>query len=179
MMKTTDGGATWINVPISTLEILTSVFFLNANKGYVVDEGGDILKTINGGLTWTNDSSGTWNNLASVFFTDSTTGYAVGGGGTILKIGNGGTDFIEEHKPTNAKFTISPNPAKDKCKVQSAMCNIKSIEIFNLDGKKVYGSEFSAGTGSAVDLDFDLPPGIYFMKIRHEKGISVQKLIVE
>jgi hypothetical protein len=168
------------------LEILTSVFFLNANKGYVVDEGGDILKTINGGLTWTNDSSGTWNNLASVFFTDSTTGYAVGGGGTILKIGNGGTDVIEEHKLTNAIFTISPNPAKDKCKVQCAclrqvnyVCDIRSIEIFNLTGENVYGAEFSAGTGNAVDLDFDLPPGIYFVKIRHEQGMSVQKLVID
>ena len=74
---------------------------------------------------------------------------------------------------------IYPNPAKDKCKVQCAMCNIKSIEIFNLTGEKVYGADFSSGTGNAVEVDFDLRAGIYFVKITEEKEISVQKLIVE
>jgi hypothetical protein len=59
------------------------------------------------------------------------------------------------------------------------VCDIRSIEIFNLTGENVYGAEFSAGTGNAVDLDFDLPAGIYFVKIRHEQGMSVQKLVID
>jgi hypothetical protein len=145
----------------------------------VVDERGDILKTIDGGITWSNDSSGTWNGLYSVFFTDSTTGYTVGGGGTILKIGNGGTDLVEEHKPTNEIFTISPNPAKGKCNVQCAKCNIQDIEIFNETGERVYQQAFSGIKGTGVEINFNLPAGIYFVKIRHEQGMSVQKLVID
>ena len=140
---------------------------------------GDILKTLNGGITWTLDSSGTWNTLNSVFFTDSTTGYIVGLAGTILKTGNGGIDYVEEHKTISDRFTLWPNPAKDKCKVQCAKCNINNIEIFNLTGEKVYGTDVSSGTGNAVELDFDLPTGIYFVKIKTGNGVEVKKLVIE
>jgi photosystem II stability/assembly factor-like uncharacterized protein len=47
ILKTIDGGATWT---ISSLTPGESVFFTNANTGYVVGIGGEILKT-NSGLT--------------------------------------------------------------------------------------------------------------------------------
>jgi hypothetical protein len=86
---------------------------------------------------------------------------------------------INELKLQDAGITIYPNPAKDKCKVQCANCNIKSIEIFSLTGEKVYGAEFPAGAGDAVEVDLDFPSGIYFVRVMDEKGISVQKLVVE
>jgi hypothetical protein len=58
-------------------------------------------------------------------------------------------------------------------------CNIKNIEIFNLTGEKVYGADFASGKGDVVELYFDFPAGIYFVKITDEKGMSVQKLVVE
>jgi hypothetical protein len=62
-------------------------------------------------------------------------------------------------------FSLYPNPAKNKCKVQCAESNIKSIEIFNAMGEKVYGAEFSAGTGNSVELDLDFPAGLYFVRV--------------
>jgi arabinogalactan endo-1,4-beta-galactosidase len=76
-------------------------------------------------------------------------------------------------------INVYPNPAKDKCKVQSAKCNIKNIEIFNLTGEKVYGAEFPAGGGDTVEVDLDFPVGIYFVKVIDEKGMSVRKMVVE
>jgi hypothetical protein len=78
-----------------------------------------------------------------------------------------------------SRLSIYPNPAKDKCKVQSAKCKIKYIEIFNLTGEKVYGAEFSQGTGDAVEVKLDFPRGIYFVKVTDEIGMSVRKLVVE
>ncbi len=74
-------------------------------------------------------------------------------------------------------FNIYPNPAKDKCKVQSAKCNIKNIEIFNLTGEKVYGAEFPAGGGDAVEVDLDFPVGVYFLRVTGDKIVEVGKLI--
>jgi photosystem II stability/assembly factor-like uncharacterized protein len=83
----------WFPQTSGTSAHLNSVYFTDANKGYVVGLNGTILKTIDGGTTWTTQASGTTNALNSVFFTDSNTGFAVGDGGTILKTTNGGTTW--------------------------------------------------------------------------------------
>jgi hypothetical protein len=63
--------------------------------------------------------------------------------------------------------------------VHCAKCNIKNIQIFNLTGEKVYGADISSGTGDSVEVSFDLPAGVYFVKVTDENGMSVQKLVVE
>ena len=85
-----------------------SVFFTDANTGYVV---GDttisslhfhvILKTTNGGLYWINQTPPFPNNqnaLKSVFFIDAFAGYACGGGNSsnvafVVKTTNGGANW--------------------------------------------------------------------------------------
>jgi hypothetical protein len=76
-------------------------------------------------------------------------------------------------------IVIYPNPAKNKCEVQCAKCKIKSIEIFNLAGEKVYDTGFSSGTDDSIEVSFDLPAGIYFVKVMDEKNMIVKKMIVE
>jgi hypothetical protein len=49
IIKTINGGTTWITQPSGTSENLNSVFFTDSNTGYVVGSGGTILKTTNGG----------------------------------------------------------------------------------------------------------------------------------
>lgn len=84
---------TWQN-PLPQGNTLMSVYFTNANTGYIVGVCGTILKTINGGTNWTISASGTTNDLRSVFFTDPSTGYVVGLGGIILKTTNGGDVWV-------------------------------------------------------------------------------------
>jgi len=82
---------------------------------------------------------------------------------------------INEHEGT--RLSIYPNPARDKCKVQCAKCNIKSIEILNETGEKVYEAEFSAGAGDAVEVNLDFPMGVYFLRLMSDKTVDVGKLI--
>lgn len=49
ILKTTDGGLTWVNDSSGTWNGLTSVFFTDSTTGYVVGNGGTILKMGNGG----------------------------------------------------------------------------------------------------------------------------------
>jgi hypothetical protein len=72
---------------------------------------------------------------------------------------------------------VYPNPAKDKCQVSSVKCNIKSIEIFNLTGEKVYGAEFPGGTGDVVEINLDFPAGVYFVRVTNDKAVEVAKLV--
>jgi photosystem II stability/assembly factor-like uncharacterized protein len=48
--RTTNGGANWIQQNSNTTNSITSLFFLDENKGWAVGENGTILSTINGGI---------------------------------------------------------------------------------------------------------------------------------
>jgi len=84
ILKTTDGGNTWIPKTSDTFVDLEGVYFIDSNLGWIVGEGGLILATSDGGNTWTPESSEVTSELASVFFVDSANGYAVGANGVIL-----------------------------------------------------------------------------------------------
>ncbi|MFA5781980.1 MAG: YCF48-related protein [Bacteroidales bacterium] len=88
-----DAQPKWVILNSGTTNLLFSVYFTNADTGYVVGETGTILKTTDGGTNWTTQTSGTSSDLWSVYFTNANTGYAVGGTGTILKTINGGTNW--------------------------------------------------------------------------------------
>lgn len=100
LLKTTNGGATWVGQNSGTTNSLASVHFSsNANTGYAVGSGGLVLTTENGGVTWNNHSSSfTSTEFQSVHFPkDATTGYAVGASDTILKTTNGGISWMIEN----------------------------------------------------------------------------------
>jgi len=94
ILKTTNGGSTWICESTGISENINSVFFLNAYDGYAAGDNGKIIKTTNGGTTW--DTQNTWTNwnLKSIYFTDANTGYAVGYYGVIFKTTNGCETWI-------------------------------------------------------------------------------------
>ena len=105
ILKTTNGGAVWTSNKVMDV-VLQSVFFPDANTGYVVSSH-TIMKTTNGGQDWIEQYSGTINGLYSVFFTDVNTGFVVGTKtgvwykGLILKTTNGGQDWTEQLSGTD------------------------------------------------------------------------------
>ncbi len=78
------------------------------------------------------------------------------------------------------KFNVYPNPGngtfvirmKD---IQSSMENYQ-LSIYNLLGEIVYQSEVK-NQNTEIDLNEE-PEGIYFIKIKTEKGCAVQKLVI-
>jgi photosystem II stability/assembly factor-like uncharacterized protein len=93
IIKTTDGGTTWVSLPSVTVNRLYSIRFFNGNVGYAVGDHGTILKTLNAGTSWTALTSGTDLILRSVCFTDDYTGYVVGDSSCVLKTVNGGASW--------------------------------------------------------------------------------------
>ncbi len=95
--KTTDGGQTWSTLVSGTSNSLYEIFFLDANRGWVVGEGGTIRKTTNGGDSWSATTSPTGSGTIrfyDVHFPDISnpnTGYVVGTNGFIAKTTDGAT----------------------------------------------------------------------------------------
>jgi photosystem II stability/assembly factor-like uncharacterized protein len=116
MLRTTDGGVNWTDVPGMTNYMLTGVSFTDANTGTAV--GNDqspatiIIRTTDGGTTWTNQSSGLpgYTTLTAVRFVDAQTGIVVGTTstdaesagptgysiGVILRTSNGGSTWKQD-----------------------------------------------------------------------------------
>jgi len=59
LMKTTDGGLTWIYKNSGTTNILYDIEFVNSDSGLAVGGAGTIIRTTNGGETWSAGASGT------------------------------------------------------------------------------------------------------------------------
>ncbi len=92
ILKTTDGGATWITQKESGSDTvdLNSVCFVDINRGWTVGEDGTILYTDDGGENWTKQTSNTTMDLEDVHFADALNGYCVGNN-IALKTSDGGS----------------------------------------------------------------------------------------
>ena len=92
---------------------------------------------------------------------------------------NGFYEFIEA-EPTMVSETepvvlsVYPNPAMGVVKIEAK--DIKNINIFNLQGAKVYETSAS---GDAFDYDFSRQAsGIYFIKVETLKGVETKRVTV-
>ena len=77
IIKTTNGGLTWVSQNSGTSNGLASVFFTDATHGYAVGGASTLTKTADGGNTWTVTSFTSPFNLVDVFFPSTNTGYFV------------------------------------------------------------------------------------------------------
>ena len=96
ILRTTDGGNSWVPQSSGTANMLFGVSFIDANTGTAVGGscgiGGEstILRTTDGGGTWIKQANPGTICLFKVSLTDANTGTAVGDGGVILRTTNGG-----------------------------------------------------------------------------------------
>ncbi|MFW9928613.1 MAG: YCF48-related protein, partial [Candidatus Thorarchaeota archaeon] len=89
IIKSTDGGNTWLPRASNTHEDLNNVFFVDENNGWAVGNNGALIKTGNGGENWYSVSTGINDDLRSIFFVNSNVGWFCGTGGIIYKTING------------------------------------------------------------------------------------------
>lgn len=111
ILKTTDGGTTWIDRSNDSLDALADVFFIDTLSGWAVGIHGFIVKTEDGGESWRNVSLQIPDvlQLLSVYFVSSTVGWVAGTArlqGFIAKTTDGGLSWgTQLLSPTEAMFS--------------------------------------------------------------------------
>jgi len=75
---------------------LSSVVFVNQEKGWAVGEGGTIIYTTDGGNHWLTQTNAMSTNLMSVDFVDEKHGWAVGKQGTVIHTRDGGNTWVHD-----------------------------------------------------------------------------------
>lgn len=178
IIKTVNGGNTWVQqVPGITKE-LNSVYFTNVNIGYAVGYNGAILKTNDGGANWNLQSSGTTSSLQEIYFPNPSIGFSVGTNGKIIKTGGAITNVTNE-LVLNDGISIQPNPftlhttIDFKEDVKDAI-----IKIIDINGKNIRTLNY---TGKLLQIKKeDLSNGLYFVQIiLDQKTIITKKIIVQ
>ncbi|WP_158093868.1 YCF48-related protein [Algoriphagus ratkowskyi] len=84
IIRTSDGGITWEELPISIEGKLLDAAFWDGKTGIVVGEKGQILRTLDGGNTWTQLPSVTTNALNSLAILSENRILAISDAGEIL-----------------------------------------------------------------------------------------------
>jgi photosystem II stability/assembly factor-like uncharacterized protein len=90
ILRSVDGGLTWVVVPSGTSAALNGVAFAGAGLGLAVGESGTILRSVDGGLTWTAAASGTGLPLAVVAFAGSESAAFAVGSDSVFRSTDGG-----------------------------------------------------------------------------------------
>lgn len=101
IIRTSDGGTTWEELPVTYEGKLFDVAFWDENVGVAVGENGLILKTLDGGNTWVQKPSGSVQSLLSVDISTENRILATSGGGEILVSINKGDSWIKRTSGTN------------------------------------------------------------------------------
>jgi len=83
------------------------------------------------------------------------------------------TSIEDNNKTTTSVF---PNPVKDQVYIQSVE-NIERIELLNKLGKIILSEQVKGNLYQINVSDFD--PGIYFLKIKNDQKVALQKIVIE
>lgn len=97
VLKTTDGGNSWISYSTGLNRRLQTIQFLNENVGWVAGNNSALAKSTDGGLTWTPQTIGISTIISSMFFIDEMNGFLSCAGlnesACLAKTTNGGASW--------------------------------------------------------------------------------------
>jgi photosystem II stability/assembly factor-like uncharacterized protein len=181
----TTNGTSWVSHGNPDVEerLMMHVFFLNESEGWIVGAQGLIMQTTDGGTVWTTHESNTEDTLWKIFAIEDDI-YIIGDGGFFKKYGV----LTGKEEMWVSEFNIYPNPVVDEFKVQSpkffggmpsAKVGGATIELYDLNSRKLIEKHIPAGT-ETVEIDVSgLESGVYFCKISTEKYSVTKKLIIQ
>jgi photosystem II stability/assembly factor-like uncharacterized protein len=176
--KTTDGGATWIDMKDPLVAVgfplhgtVSSFSFLNPNVGYVIDWN-KIYKTTDGGASWSLDYTSTvadaFNNkygFNEILATPSVV-IAVGAHGLVARATGSGSG-IAEARPTQ-EISVYPNPSSNSITLGSFLVKNENafLEIRDVQGKLVKAEKIAS---NSIDIS-NFQSGFYLGKLVNNSG---------
>ena len=101
ILKTTDGGETWVGSSErarvgETRNNLENIWFVSPTTGWIIGSFGTLLHTTDGGENWDKRDPGFDNNLFGIYFLDENTGWICGQEGLILHTADGGATWNQQ-----------------------------------------------------------------------------------
>jgi len=178
IIKTTDWGNSWsevYTVAAPDIFFFSSISCINTNTCYAVGKYGTILKTEDGGSNWVTESSGTAANLHSVHCPNYNACYVAGDSGVLLRKNIIGTSVSQLSFGTDARVSVSPNPAHTDITVATTVSG--KLTIFTTDGREIQDYAIS-NTTTKLSLPSHLAAGPYICRFNGDDGLATTLLLV-
>jgi hypothetical protein len=198
VLHTTNGGAQWnfiMNSGVNTSEECKTVFFLDANTGWIPSKQNDATQTpflaytTNGGTTWSiqntpfGDSQGS-NAIFSIFFFDINNGWITGDLGRLAKYT--GTTSVENENVSPDRFILEqnyPNPFNPSTVIryQVPTGGNVTLKVYNVLGNEIATLVNDEKPEGSYEVEFDasnLGSGIYFYRLQTKDFTEIKKMIL-
>ena len=182
MLKTTNGGESWVDITATGMHSIMDTKFLSVNNGYAVGES-SIYHTTDGGDSWVTEKQ-----IAHITYTmtalTSTSIFAVGNDGTIMIKPDSVVTRNPESLMQNSLLSLScfPNPFNDQLSIQYTLPK-KSwviIDLFSNSGTlvKTFVIGYQKAGKQIVKFEDDhLLPGLYLFRIKAGNLTETRKVI--
>ena len=83
---------------------------------------------------------------------------------------------IEPITKEELQITVYPNPTTGEFTIKNEELKIKSVEIYDIMGRKFFEDKENLTVLRSYDLTF-FPSGVYFLRIQTETGTVTKKII--
>jgi photosystem II stability/assembly factor-like uncharacterized protein len=97
ILKTVNGGNTWVPQISNVPNPLWAVSFIDTLTGWITGSSGTVLATRDGGENWRKEDTGLPNFYYSVSFATRRTGWVSGGYGALMKTTDGGASWFKQN----------------------------------------------------------------------------------
>jgi hypothetical protein len=184
LYKTINRGSNWTKLTGSQFDRVTSLTHnpLNTNQAYLTTETQGLWMTNNLNAVdplWEPVDSYPFRQPERVFFNPfNPLEMWVTSFGNGMKTGFLNPAGIDESKNENFLLNVYPNPAKNKIEIETKVISERGIlSVINFTGQEIL-SQVIQGFKTEVQIS-NLPPGVYFVKLKTDGGIYNGEFVKE
>jgi photosystem II stability/assembly factor-like uncharacterized protein len=185
LLTTSDGGSSWAReyLPTSGLALVQS----DNEVIYASGWDGTILLSMDSGNSWRSISTGTGHTYTHLFTYDGGVSAFARVSETEGLLVHAEEDVVlaisqdwDESVTTTSRIDAYPNPSCGHVSLNwnIAMNHPAELRIMDQLGRTVHTQIVPVGTTSTTWNTSNAAPGVYFMRIVHEKGIETGKVLI-
>ena len=188
LLKTIDGGHNWEIINTDATRVISEIYFLNENEGYLVGLDNDnSLNTI----YKTNDSGSTFTKIKTLTEIKYLTSngkdiIGIGSKGQIIKIDRTSTDVHENQLFKPKSFYLSqnyPNPFNPITTINYKLPKDGKVtlKVYDILGKEIFTLVSGNKNAGSYQVNFDahnLASGVYYYQLKVGEYLETKKMVV-
>ena len=173
LLRTNDGGSAWKPFEPPNHRVLSRIYFVNPQIGWILGKDGSIFKTADSGNTWQRQASGTREQLNDIACFSASSCIVGGKKKILLTTLNGGRTWIKRPLPISAYYELR------RVRVThdgTALALASAYRVGHVLGSSDRGRRWEVLTGGSM---LENPASLYFFNRNRGLVLDVSILLTE